>query len=148
MIPIGILRGILFVLTVFHCFVNRLLSVSVYPVLGEVMTHAGLSTEGLISTGLRSINCSHRDFAEIAACMNIPVSHSLISMCLRGEREFATSTGEKLLSLLQECLALRSHLQDAPLNWAATEGVSTLLVKRRCDLAGIDVDAAAASESD
>lgn len=104
------------------------------------MIHASLSPEGLVSTGLRSIGCSHRDFSAIAECLGICVSHSLISMCLRGERSFNPYTSSSLTSLLQELLALKSHLKDAPLNWGATEGLSTLLIRRRMELAMADVD--------
>jgi hypothetical protein len=110
------------------------------------MAHASLSPEGLIATGLRSIGCSHRDFSAIAECLGICVSHSLISMVLRGERSFNPYTAEKLTELLQELLALKSHLRDAPLNWSETEGLSTLLIRRRMEIAMQEVDAAVAAK--
>ena len=106
---------------------------------------ASLSTEGQISTGLHALNCSHRDFASIAECLGICVSHSLISMCLRGERTFNPYTSSSLTALLAELVALKSYLHDAPLNFGATEGLSTLLIRRRVELAGEDVDEAVAA---
>lgn len=107
------------------------------------MSHASLSPEGIISTGLRSIDCSHREFAEIAAAMDIPVSHSLISLCLGGKREFNSSTSQKLSELLQELLALRDYFSYIPIKWSAYEKVCTLIVTRRMQIAGAEVDAEA-----
>jgi hypothetical protein len=107
------------------------------------MVHATLSPEGQIQSGLRSINCSIRQFTEIATCMNIPVSHVLISTCLNGQREFNSSTAESLLALMKELLALRDYFSGVPIRWAVFEDVSTLLVKRRAELAGMEVDRAA-----
>ncbi len=108
------------------------------------MVHASLSVEGRLSSGLAALKCSHRDFGEICACMNVPVSHSLISSVFRGEREFSEWTGEQLLSVFAELVALKGYLHDAPLNFGATEGLSTLLVQRRLALAMADEDAEAA----
>ena len=108
------------------------------------MIHASFSVEGRLSSGLAALKCSHRDFAEICACMNVPVSHSLISSVFRGEREFSEWTGEQLMLVLTELIALKTFLNDAPLNWGATEGLSTLLVQRRLALAMADEDAEAA----
>jgi len=111
------------------------------------MTHASLSPEGQISTGLHSIDCSQRQFAEIAACMDIPVSGALLSLCLSGKRAFTPWTAEKLLSLLSELLALRDYFKGIPINWSGFERVCTLVVTRRVEQAGADVDRAANSLS-
>jgi hypothetical protein len=66
-------------------------------------------------------------------------------MVLRGERSFNPYTASNLTSLLQECIALKSSLSDAPLNWSKTEGLSTLLIQRRAALAIQENDAAAAA---
>jgi hypothetical protein len=107
------------------------------------MAHASLSPEGQIQTGLYSIDCSQRQFAEIAACMGHPVSSALISLCLSGKRAFTQWTAEGLLDLLSELLALRDYFKDVPIHWGSFERVSTLIVKRRVELAGADADAAA-----
>ncbi len=108
------------------------------------MTHATLSPEGRIQTGLHSIGCNQKQFAEIAACMQIPVSESLINLCLCGKRSFTPWTSEQLLALMEELVALRNHLAQIPINWRDFERVSTLIVLRRAQQAGEDVDRAAA----
>jgi hypothetical protein len=110
------------------------------------MVHASLSPEGQIQSGLRSIDCSIRNFTEIATCMNIPVSHVLISTCLNGQRAFNPSTAESLLALMKELFALQGYFSGVPIRWAVCEDVSTLLVKRRAELAGAEVDAAKAAQ--
>jgi hypothetical protein len=110
------------------------------------MTHASLSPEGKIQTGLLSIDCSQRQFAEIAACMGIPVSGSLISLCLSGKREFTPWPSGQLLGLLSELLALRDYFKEIPISWGSFERVATLLVTRRMEQARADVDAAKAAQ--
>jgi hypothetical protein len=107
------------------------------------MAHAALSPEGQIQTGLHSIDCSQRQFADIAACMGHPVSSALISLCLSGKRAFTPWTAEKLLDLLSELLALRDYFRDVPIHWGSFERVSTLIVRRRVELAAVYVDATA-----
>src|SRR5579863_8989595 len=107
------------------------------------MSHASLSPEGRIETGLRSIDCSQRQFADIAACMGHPVSSALISLCLSGKRVFTPWTAERLLELLSELLALRNYFKDVPIHWGSFERVSTLIVRRRVELAAAYVGAAA-----
>ena len=107
------------------------------------MAHASLSPEGQIQSGLHSIDCSQRQFADIAADMRIPVSSALISLCLSGKREFTPWTAERLLELLSELLALRDYFSDIPIRWGAFERVSSLIVRRRVELAAADVDEAA-----
>jgi hypothetical protein len=109
------------------------------------MTHtsATLSPEGRIETGLRSIDCSQRQFADIAADMGVPVSSALISLCLSGKRAFTAWTAERLLELLSEFLALRDYFEDIPIHWGSFERVSTLIVRRRVELAAAYVDAEA-----
>jgi hypothetical protein len=119
-------------------------SMSQRPKDGQVMAHASLSVEGRIQTGLVSISCSQRQFGEICAGMGIPVSSSLISLCLGGKRSFTPWTGEQLIGLLSELLALKDYFHDIPISWSAYERVCTLVVKRRVEQAGADVDRAAA----
>ena len=107
------------------------------------MSHASLSPEGQLQTGLHSIDCSQRQFADIAACMGHPVSSALISLCLSGKRHFTPWTAERLLDLLSELLALRDYFKDIPIHWGSFERVSTLIVRRRVELAAAYVDAAA-----
>ena len=107
------------------------------------MSHASFSPEGRIQTGLHSIDCSQRQFADIAACMGHPVSSALISLCLSGKRAFTDWTAERLLELLSELLALRDYFKDVPIHWGSFERVSNLIVRRRVELAAADVDAAA-----
>jgi hypothetical protein len=52
--------------------------------MGEVMAHATLSLEGKILSDLVSIDCSLRQFGEIAEAIGLPVSVSLINLCLSG----------------------------------------------------------------
>jgi hypothetical protein len=107
------------------------------------VAHASLTTEGQIQTGLHSIDCSQRQFADIAADMGIPVSSALISLCLSGKRTFTPWTAERLLELLSELLALRDYFSDIPIHWGSFERVSNLIVRRRVELAAAYVDAAA-----
>jgi hypothetical protein len=109
------------------------------------MTHtsASLSPEGRIETGLRSIDCSQRQFSDIACAMGHPVSSALISLCLSGKRQFTPWTAERLLELLSELLALKDYFRDIPIRWGSFERVATLVVRRRVELAGAYVDAAA-----
>src|ERR1700679_3593162 len=107
------------------------------------MAHALLSAEGQIQSGLHSIDCSQRQFADIAACVGHPVSSALISLCLSGKRAFTDWTAERLLDLLSELLALKDYFKDVPIHWGAFERVSTLIVTRRVELAGAYLDAAA-----
>ena len=113
------------------------------------MTHASLSPEGQIQTGLHSIDCSQRQFADIAACVGHPVSSALISLCLSGKRAFTPWTAERLLDLLSELLALRDYFKDIPIHWGSFERVSTLIVRRRVELAAayVDVEARVANSS-
>jgi hypothetical protein len=48
------------------------------------MAHASLSLEGKILSDLVSIDCSLRQFGEIAEAIGLPVSVSLINLCLSG----------------------------------------------------------------
>jgi hypothetical protein len=70
------------------------------------------------------------DFVRICESLGIPVSEALVSLCLGGRRTFSEWTGAKLLELVDELTALQKHL-GFPLNWAVSEGVTTLLVQRR-----------------
>jgi hypothetical protein len=63
--------------------------------------------------------------------MGVPVSPSLVSLALSGQREFMPWTAEKLLSLVTELVALKNYLNDIPVNWSASEGIATLVVRRR-----------------
>jgi hypothetical protein len=110
------------------------------------MAHATLSPEGQIQSGLRSIDCSIRQFTEIATSMGVPVSHALISTCINGQRTFNPSTAENLLSLMGELLALRDYFSGVPIHWGSFEKVCTLIVTRRMQMAGADVDAAKAAQ--
>lgn len=104
------------------------------------MTHASLSPEGRIQAALLSIGCSQRQFAEIAACMGIPVSPALVNLCLSGKREFTEWTSQQLLGLSAELVAVREYFRDVPINWSAFERVSTLIVRRRMEEAMRDID--------
>lgn len=97
------------------------------------MTHAALSPEKRIEDGLRSIDCTQRQFANIACSMGVPVSPSLISLALSGRRELMPWTAERLLNLVHELGALKDYLRDVPINWGASQGVATLLVLRRME---------------
>jgi hypothetical protein len=107
------------------------------------MAHASLSLEGKIVSDLHLIDCSQRQFGEIAQAMGVPVSVSLINLCLGGKREFTEWTGEQLRSLLDELLSLRAYFVDIPINWSSFDKVATLLVRRRAEDAIVFVDAAA-----
>jgi hypothetical protein len=114
---------------------------------GKFMTQAALSPEGRITTGLHSIGCNQKQFAEIAACMQIPVSESLINLCLCGKRSFTPWTAQQLLGLMEELLALRDYFAQIPINWRDFERVSMLVTTRRVQQAGEDVDRAAAAKA-
>jgi hypothetical protein len=105
------------------------------------MAHATLSPEGRISAALLSIGCSQRQFSEIAACMNIPVSAALVNLCLGGKRAFTEWTAKQLLALSAELLAVRDYYAHIPIDWGKCEPVSTLIVRRRVEQAAREIDA-------
>jgi len=70
--------------------------------------------------------------------MGVPVSPSLISLALSGRREFMPWTAERLLNLVIELGELTKYLNDIPINWSASEGVATLVVRRRMEQAMAD----------
>src|SRR5262249_38097976 len=103
------------------------------------------SPEGRIQSALVSIGCSQRQFAEIAACMQIPVSPALINLCLSGKREFTEWTSQQLLALSAELVAVRDYFRDVPIHWGSFERVATLVVRKRMEDAIRDIDKESAS---
>lgn len=95
------------------------------------MAHAALSPEGRIQSALLATGCSQRQFAEIAACMGVPVSPALVNLCLSGKRAFTAWTSEQLLALSSELIEVRDYFRDVPINWGTFEGVSTMIVSGR-----------------
>lgn len=104
------------------------------------MAHASLSPEGRIQAALLSIGCSQRQFAEIAACMGVPVSPALVNLCLSGKRAFTAWTSEQLIALSTELVAVRDYFSRVPIDWSVFERVSTLIVTRRMEEAARDID--------
>ena len=98
------------------------------------MAPASLSTEGRIITSLASLRMNRKEFVGICQALSIPVSEALLSICLNGRREFTQWTGINLLSVMDELIALKDH-HGIALNWSSSEGVATLLVQRRMQLA-------------
>ena|ERR1700730_2840996 len=98
------------------------------------MAPATLSMEGKIISSLAALHMTRKEFVEICRSLNVPVSESLVSLCLSGKREFTQWTGINLLNMMNELVALRDH-HGVALNWTSSEGIATLLVQRRMQLA-------------
>jgi hypothetical protein len=91
----------------------------------------GFSTEGKIETGLRKLECSGRNFVEIAKTLNVQVGHGPFSEALNGKTRFNDTTGENLIELLDDMKAVREQFKDVPIAWGATERIATLVVLAR-----------------
>jgi hypothetical protein len=106
------------------------------------MAPASLSTEGRLITNLVALQMTRKEFVRICQSLNVPVSESLISLCLSGKREFSQWTGINLSAVMEELKGLRDH-HGVALNWSSSE-IATLLVQRRMKLA-IEVSEEAAA---
>jgi hypothetical protein len=112
------------------------------------MSIATFSNEGRLLDSLRKLEMNASQFIRIAQTFDFPVSSALLSLAFSGKRELSTWTAQHCLELTDELLALKDfyQLQGIPLNWglneAGAEHIATLLVRRRVELAGVDVDAA------
>jgi hypothetical protein len=100
---------------------------------------ATFSVEGRVLDRLRKLDMNTSQLVRIAQAFDFPVSTALVSLVLSGKREFTRWTGEKLLELTEELVALKEFYdkQGIPLAWGVSdvgaECVATLLVKRRAD---------------
>ncbi len=88
---------------------------------------------------LRKLEMNTSQLSRIAQAFDYPASTALLSLVLSGKREFTTFTGQKILELTAELLALQDFYmgQGIPLNWGVSEigaeHIATLLVKHRMD---------------
>jgi hypothetical protein len=90
---------------------------------------ASLSTEGQIISGLASLRMSRKEFVGICNALSVPVSESLVSICLNGRKNFSQWTGMALLNVMKELTALRDH-HGIALKWDSHE-IAILLMQRR-----------------
>lgn len=103
------------------------------------------STEGKIETGLRELECSGRNFVEIARARNIQISHGPFSEALNGKSRFNDAAGEQLLELLKDMKAVHETFKDVPIAWGATERIATLIVLARINRISAELDREAQS---
>jgi hypothetical protein len=109
---------------------------------------ATFSVEGRVLDRLRKLDMNTSQLARIAQAFDYPVSTALLSLVLSGKREFTKWSGEKILELTEELLALKDFYdkQGVPLNWGISEvgaeHIALLLVKRRAEVACEEVDRA------
>lgn len=90
---------------------------------------ATFSTEGKVISYLAALKMTRKELCGICKSLSIPISESLMSICLSGRREFTQWTGIALLAVLKECSELRdSH--GVALQWSS-EDIATALVQRR-----------------
>jgi hypothetical protein len=116
------------------------------------MSIATLSNEGRLLDSLRQLDMNSMQFIRIGNAFNFPISSALLSLAFNGKRELSTLTAKACLELAAEMIALKEFYMEKgiPLNWglndAGAEHIATLLVRRRCDLACAEVDAAKAAQ--
>lgn len=90
---------------------------------------AALSPEGRIDTGLRSLQCSGRNFIEIAKALGARVGTGSFSESLNGKRTFDRETGERLLEILSRMRELQDSV-SVPVDWARVEEITNALTTR------------------
>jgi hypothetical protein len=95
------------------------------------MAPASLSTEGKIITNLAALQMTRKEFVRICRSLSVPVSESLVSICLSGKRSFSQWVGLSLLAVMNELVALRDH-HKVDLNWSSND-IANLLVQRRME---------------
>ena len=99
-----------------------------------------LSPEGRIEAGLRDLECSGRNFVEIARSLNVQISHGPFSEALSGKKAFDAVPAEKLLALLAEFKSVRETYPDVPISWGAPERIATLVVLMRVEKIAAELD--------
>jgi hypothetical protein len=97
----------------------------------EIFMPATLSNEGRILTALRDLELPARNFVDAAKSLNISISHGRLSEALNDKTHLDDETGTKLVELLSELKSVREKFKDVPINWAATERSSTLVILER-----------------
>jgi hypothetical protein len=115
------------------------------------MSIATLSNEGRLLDSLRQLEMNSQQFIRIGNVFDFPISSALLSLAFNGKRELTTWTAQHCLELAAELIQLKEFYkaQGINLNWGLTEAdaesIATLLVRRRAELAGQEVDAANAA---
>jgi len=115
------------------------------------MSIATLSNEGRLLDSLRKLGMHSQQFIRIGNVFDFPISSALLSLAFNGKRELTVFTAKVCLELAAELIQLKEFYkaQGINLNWGLTEAdaesVATLLVRRRAELAGQEVDAANAA---
>jgi hypothetical protein len=97
---------------------------------------ATCSPEGKISTALHELMLREPKFAarnlvDLGKLFSIQISHGTFSEALNGKTRLNSQTAERLLELINELKQLREKFEDVPINWAATERVSGLILLQR-----------------
>jgi hypothetical protein len=129
-------------------FGSTALSLESQTVKGVFMSIATLSNEGRLLDSLRQLEMNSMQFVRIGNAFNFPISSALLSLAFNGKRELTLWTAQHCLELAAELIQLKEFYkaQGINLNWGLTEAdaesVATVLVRRRADLAGQEVDAA------
>jgi hypothetical protein len=108
---------------------------------------ASLSNEAVLLDDLRKLEMNSQAFIRIGNVFGFPISSALISLAFNGKRNLSMLTAKACLELTGELLQLKAFYkaQGVNLNWGLTEedaeSVATLLVRRRAEIAGAEVDA-------
>jgi len=93
------------------------------------MAVAVFSPEGRLEAGLRELDCSGRNFVDIAKSLGARIAHGPFSEALNGKKPFDSDTAERLLEVLARMRDLDSEV-GLPLDWSRTERISNALVVR------------------
>lgn len=92
---------------------------------------ATYSPENKIENGLRTLQCSGRNFVEIAKESGVKINTATFSDALSGKKAFQRATADRLVDLLDQMQRLQDNLGVVPVSWSNTERVSTALTLRR-----------------
>ena len=92
---------------------------------------AKFSSEGLIASALRDLNCSQRSFTQICKTMLVQISDGGLSESLNGKTRLDQTNAEKLLGVLERMRDLQEAVGIAPIDWSKTAQVELALVIRK-----------------
>ena len=88
-----------------------------------------LSPEGRINAGLQELQCSGRNFIEIAKILGAPIATGSFSEGLTGKRQFDRKIGERLLEILSRMRRLQDSI-SVPVHWARADAIANALMTR------------------
>jgi|SRR5882762_353689 len=94
------------------------------------------SPELKLENGLRELDCSGRNFVEIARLMHIKISNSRFAEALNANRRIEEPTMQTLLDLLEELKQVRGLLASLnplpiPLDFSRHEAITTFVLSVR-----------------